>query len=196
MCERCGWCLDGGLLQRYHDEEWGVPVHDDQKHFEYLTLEVMQCGLNWKMMLQKREIFRQCFENFDYNKIAGYDKSRVQEILETDGMIRSPRKINAVIGNARAFQKIIAENGSFDRFLWRFSGNQIMVYPSHQSGLVARNALSDQVSKALKKEGFRFLGSVTVYSYLQSCGVINDHAQSCYRYAQLLKVGQVCRQEE
>ena len=128
MKTRCKWCQDNGVNQKYHDEEWGIPVHDDRKHFEFLMMEVMQCGLNWTMMLNKRDIFRQCFDHFDYEKIIRYDEQKIQEIMETPGMIRSPRKIKAVITNAIAYMEIIKEYGSFDQFLWSYTDGKTMVY--------------------------------------------------------------------
>lgn len=185
--ERCGWCLCNEKMMKYHDEEWGVPLFDDRKQFEFLTLEVMQCGLNWNMMIQKREIFRQCFEDFDYEKIAGYGEADQERILSTDGMIRSPRKIAAVIQNAKSFLKIREEYGTFSQYIWKFSKGKTLLYAGHQKGILpAKNALSDQVSQDLKKRGFRYLGSVTVYSHLQACGIINDHLETCFRYADLI----------
>lgn len=185
MITRCKWCQDNGVNQTYHDKEWGIPVHDDRKHFEYLMMEVMQCGLNWTMMLNKREIFRQCFDHFDYEKIIHYDEKKIQEIMETPGMIRSPRKIKAVITNAMAYLEIIREYGSFDKFLWGYTDGKTMVYKSHQLHQAASNELSDAISKELKKRGFKYLGSITVYSHLQACGIINDHEESCFQYQAL-----------
>lgn len=180
---RCPWCCDNGINQKYHDEEWGIPVHDDRKQFEFLMMEVMQCGLNWTMMLKKREIFKKCFDNFAYEKIALYNEEKVQEILEEPGMIRSRRKIEAIINNARQYIKIIQEFGSFDKYLWGFSDYKTILYGGHKEGkAVARNRLSDVVSRDLKKRGFKYLGSVTVYSHLQACGIINDHVESCFMY--------------
>ena len=182
MKTRCKWCQDNGVNQKYHDEEWGIPVHDDRKHFEFLMMEVTQCGLNWTMMLNKRDIFRQCFDHFDYEKIIRYDEQKIQEIMETPGMIRSPRKIKAVITNAIAYMEIIKEYGSFDQFLWSYTDGKTMVYKSHQQTMIASNDLSDAISKELKKRGFKYLGSITVYSHLQACGMINDHEESCFLY--------------
>lgn len=191
MMTRCKWCQDDGVNQKYHDEEWGVPVHDDRKHFEFLMMEVMQCGLNWTMMLNKRDIFRQCFDNFDYEKIIHYDEKKIQEIMEMPGMIRSPRKIKAVIANAVAYMEIIREYGSFDRFLWAYTDGKTMVYKSHQQCPAASNELSDAISKELKKRGFKYLGSITVYSHLQACGMINDHEESCFMYPVLCEENDV-----
>ena len=195
--ERCGWCLCNEKMIKYHDEEWGVPVHDDRKQFEYLMMEVMQCGLNWNMMLQKREVFRKCFDGFDYKKIAEYDESDIRRILETEGMIRSRRKIEAVIHNARCFQKVREEFGSFSEYLWRFSKGKMILYIGHQKGQIpARNGLSDAVSKDLKKRGFKYLGSVTVYAHLQACGMVNDHVEGCWRYREVMDGIEVVRKRK
>ncbi|MCM1136433.1 MAG: DNA-3-methyladenine glycosylase I [Clostridium sp.] len=186
--QRCGWCCDNGIVQKYHDEEWGVPVHDDRKQFEFLMMEVMQCGLNWTMMLKKREIFKKCFDNFEFAKVALYNEEKILSILEEPGMIRSRRKVEAVIHNARQFLKIIEEFGSFDAYLWAFSGGKMILYRGHKEGMIpAKNRLSDTVSKDLRKRGFKYLGSVTVYAHLQSCGVINDHVEGCFRYKPLIE---------
>ena len=149
--ERCGWCLDGGIMQKYHDEEWGNPLHDDRKHFEYLLMEAMQCGLNWTMMLKKREIFRQCFDDFDYGRIADYTDKDIEKIMGTEGMIKSEGKISAIISNAKCFLKIIEEFGSFDNYIWSFSDHHILIYKKHQQGEgEVRNELSDRLSKDMK----------------------------------------------
>lgn len=184
--KKCSWCQDGGIMEAYHDSEWGTPLHDDKKQFEFLMMEVMQCGLNWTMMMKKREVFRKCFDNFDYEKIANYDEQKIKSIMETPDMIKSIRKINAIITNAAVFLKIIEEFGSFDQFLWNYSNHKTIVYKSHQTEQVASNQLSDQISKELKKRGFKYLGSITVYSHLQACGMINDHVRECFRYQQII----------
>ena len=185
--ERCPWCLGNEKMIRYHDEERGVPVHNDRKQFEFLMMEVMQCGLNWNMMLQKRETFRECFDGFDYQKVAAYTEEDIQRILETEGMIRSRRKIEAVIHNARCFLKVREECGTFSDYLWGFSTGKMILYMGHQKGVIpAKNALSDTVSRDLKKRGFKYLGSVTVYAHLQACGIINDHTEGCFRYREVM----------
>lgn len=184
--DKCNWCKDGGINEEYHDKEWGIPLHDDRKHFEFLMMEVMQCGLNWTMMLKKRETFRKCFDDFDYEKIALYGDADIDRIMETGDMIKSIRKIRAVIDNARAYKKIIDEFGSFDEFLWGYSGYKSIIYENHRMVPVASNDLSDVVSKELKKRGFKYLGSITVYSHLQACGIINDHDIHCFRYRQII----------
>lgn len=192
--ERCPWCMCNEKMIRYHDEEWGVPVHDDQKQFEFLMMEVMQCGLNWNMMIQKREIFRECFDEFDFNKVAEYGEEDIERILNTEGMIRSRRKIEAVIHNAECFRKIREEFGSFSGYIWGFTDGKTYLYTGHQKGQIpARNGLSDRVSRDLKKRGMKYMGSVTVYSHLQACGIINDHMESCFRYPQLLEITDAVR---
>lgn len=185
---RCAWCCDGGLNQNYHDSEWGIPLHDDQKHFEYLMMEVMQCGLSWILMLKKRETFRKCFANFDYHTVAQYGDDDVERILSTEGMIKSRRKVCAIIHNAQCFLRIIEDYGSFDHFIWSFTNNRTHVYLKHQRGeWEAKNDLSDRVSAALKKRGFKYLGSITVFSHLQACGIINDHDPECWMYSNLIQ---------
>lgn len=179
----CKWDTTSELNIRYHDKEWGVPLHDDIGQFEFLMMEVMQCGLNWNMMINKREIFRACFDNFDYNRIAAYTDVDVERIMNTEGMIRSERKIRAVINNARCFQKIREQYGTFDKWLWSFSDNKTILYHKHNDGYIpVSNGLSDRISKELKSRGFKYLGTVTVYSHLQACGMINDHDKNCPCY--------------
>ena len=195
--ERCIWCLCNEKMIRYHDEEWGIPVYDDRKQFEYLMLEVMQCGLNWNMMIQKREIFRECFDNFDFDKIASDKESDVERIMKTEGLIRSERKIRAVISNAKCFQKVREEFGTFSSYLWNYSKGKTILYAGHQKGKIpAKNGLSDKISKDLKKRGFKYLGSVTVYSHLSSCGIINDHVENCFRYKDILENYPVVRKRK
>lgn len=184
--ERCAWCLCNEQMIRYHDEEWGVPLHEDGKQFEFLMMEVMQCGLNWNMMIRKREIFRECFADFDFRQVAAFGEADIQRILETPGMIRSRRKIEAVIHNAKRFQEIREEFGSFSEYLWNYTKGKTIQYMGHQKGkLPSRNGLSDRISIDLKKRGFSYLGSVTVYSHLQACGIINDHTENCFRYGEI-----------
>lgn len=192
MIKRCTWCCDNGINQKYHDEEWGIPLHDDKKHFEYLSMEVMQCGLNWTMMLQKRDIFRKCFSNFDYVQIAEYSEQDIDRILNVEGMIKSRRKIEAIITNAKAYLNIIEEFGSFDQYIWSFSNYESLVYLKHHRGQwEVSNEISDKLSKDLKKRGFKYLGSITVFSHLQACGIINDHSPECYMYDKLIHMGNV-----
>lgn len=179
----CHWANTSEINKHYHDEEWGVPLFDDYRQFEFLMLEVMQCGLNWNLVIKKREIFRKCFDNFDYNKIATYNDTDVVKIMATDGMIKSQRKIVAVIQNARCFQKICTEYGSFCNYLWQYSDYKTILYHKHNSGYIpTSNGLSEKISQDMKKRGFKFLGPVVMYSHLQACGLINDHAENCPRY--------------
>ena len=192
--ERCKWCLCNEKMIKYHDEEWGVPLYDDRGQFEFLMMEVMQCGLNWNMMIQKREIFRACFDGFDYEKVAAYSEADILRILETEGMIRSQRKIEAVIHNAKCFLKVREEFGTFSEYLWGFTEGKSILYMGHQKGgIPAKNALSDLISRDLKKRGFKYLGSVTVYSHLQACGIINDHVEGCFRYQEVMEGSQTVR---
>lgn len=185
---RCPWCLINELETKYHDEEWGVPVHDDIKQFEYLMLEVMQCGLSWDIVLKRREVFRKCFDGFDYDKIAGYTETDIERIMNMDGVIRSRKKIEAIIHNARIVQKIRKEFGSFSQYLWGFTDGKMMLYRGHELGNIPpSNELSDRIAVDLKKRGMKFLGTITIYAHLQASGIINDHLQSCDCYKRLIK---------
>ncbi len=180
----CNWEHTSLLNQKYHDNEWGVPVRDDRKQFEYLMMEVMQCGLSWDLMINKRDIFRKCFDNFNYDKIASYDDTDIKRILNTMGMIKSERKIKAIIGNAKCFQQIRKEFGSFCNYLWAYSDNKTILYDKHNDGYIpVSNGLSDKISRDLKHRGFKYLGPVTIYSHLQACGIINDHDENCPRFS-------------
>ena len=184
----CHWGNTSPTNIKYHDEEWGVPVHDDRRQFEFLMLEVMQCGLNWNMIINKRDIFKKCFDGFDYDKIAAYTDKDVARIMNTSGMIKSPRKIRAVIHNARCFQKVREEYGTFDKYLWGWSDGKTLLYDKHNDGYIpVSNGLSDKISKDLHKRGFKYLGRVVIYSHLQACGIINDHDKDCPRYKYILE---------
>ena len=184
-----GYCDQGYGDQadrHYHDHEWGIPVHDDRQMFEHLTLECLQCGLSWGLMLKKREIFRQCFANFEYDRIAAYGEDDVRRILNTEGMLRSEPKIRAVIGNARCYQKIREEFGSFCSYLWAYTDGKTVLFDGHAEGAVpVSNGLSDRISRDLKKRGFKYVGPITIYSHLQACGIINDHAADCPCYRKI-----------
>ena len=178
----CGWADINERNRIYHDTEWGIPVHDDRKMFEHLMLECMQCGLSWDLMLKKREVFRECFSDFDYDRIADFGEEDIQRILDTKDMIKSPRKVAAIINNARRFQKIREEFGSFCEYIWSYSGNKTILYNGHnkEGGKIpVSNGLSKRISKDLKKRGFKYVGEVAVYSHLQACGIINDHDEGC-----------------
>lgn len=191
----CTWANMNTANQIYHDTEWGIPVHDDRQMFEHLTLECMQCGLSWDLMLKKREIVRRCFENFDY-KVASYDATDVERILNTEGMIRSPRKVRAVINNARCYQKVREEFGSFCKYIWAYSDGKTILYDGHDDGpLPVSNGLSERISKDLKKRGFKYVGAITIYSHLQACGIINDHDKECSCYKRIVREYPTVRME-
>lgn len=175
----CAWCEGHVLLKKYHDEEWGKPIHADSKHFELLLLEAMSCGLSWLLMLKKRELFRACFAHFDYERVAQFGEKDVKRIIETEGMIRSRAKIESMVSNARHFMDIRKEFGSFDVYIWHFTNGQQQIYPENQTMPVVSNELSKKISKDLKKRGFKYLGPVILYSYLQAAGIINDHDIHC-----------------
>jgi len=179
----CNWGNTSSINLKYHNEEWGVPLHDDKKQFEFLMLEVMQCGLSWNTIINKREIFRRCFDDFDYDKIALYTDYDIARIINTPGMIKSPRKISAIIHNAVCFQSIRQEFGTFSQYLWNYSDNKTIIYEHHNDGYIpASNGLSATISQDLRKRGFKYLGPVVIYSHLQACGIINDHDKNCPRY--------------
>lgn len=179
---RCEWATTDPLLQKYHDEEWGIPVHDDREHYMYMLMESMSCGLSWLLMLKKREVFRACFANFNYEKVAGFTSNDVERIMNTENMIWSRRKIEGMIANARAFIKVREEFGTFDNYIWRFSKGETKVYSSHKNKTCVSNALSDKVSSDLKKRGFKYIGTVITYSHLQAIGMIDDHQENCFKY--------------
>ena len=183
---RCFWCSGNELMTKYHDEEFGVPTHEDHKQFEHLMLEVLQCGLNWLYVIKKREIFRKCLDNFDFEKIAIYTEEDVERILKFEGMLKSRRKINAIINNANCFIKVREEFGSFSDYIWKYADNVPIVYKSHdENNLPAQNELSEKIAKDLKSRGFKYVGAVTIYSHLQGVGIINDHFKTCFRYKQI-----------
>ncbi len=180
---RCPWCGTDELYVKYHDEEWGVPVHDEQKHFEFLVLESAQAGLNWLTILRKRENYRKAYDNFDAAKISEYDENKVNELMQNAGIIRNRRKIEASINNAKGFLEIQKEFGSFDNYIWSFVDNKPVInHWKDISEVPATSELSDKVSKDLKKRGFKFLGSTIIYAHLQATGIINDHLTSCFRH--------------
>lgn len=182
----CNWSKGSLLLSEYHDKEWGVPVHDDRKQFEFLMLEAMQCGLSWALILKKRQVFHECFDGFNFDKIARYTEEDIKRIMNTQGMLRAERKIKAVINNARCFLDIRKEFGSFSEYIWGFTEGKTLLYDKHCDGFIpASNGLSDVVAADLKRRGFMYLGSITVYSHLQACGMINDHGKDCPCYQRI-----------
>ena len=183
---KCQWCQDSGLLEHYHDTEWGIPCHSEKLLFEYLMLESMSCGLSWNLMLQKREIFHACFADFDYKKVAEFTEADINAAMEYPGMIKSRRKMEAIISNAKCFMQIQQEFGSFDKYLWDYSEGNTFIYQRHLDGeWLTKNDLSDKIAADLKKRGFKFLGSTLIYSYLQSVGIINDHAPECRMFEKI-----------
>lgn len=180
---RCPWCLKDELYTKYHDEEWGIPVHDDLKHFEFLILETFQAGLSWHTILKKRENFRKAFEGFNVIKVSNYNEKKIESLLQDAGIIRYRLKIESAIANAKAFIAVQKEYGSFDSYIWGFVMNkQIKNNWNSMSELPAKTELSDKLSVDLKKRGFKFVGSTTIYAHLQAIGVVNDHLVSCFRY--------------
>ena len=180
--KRCGWCLSSDLYKEYHDKEWGVPVYDDQKLFEFLILETFQAGLSWITILNKRENFRKAFDNFDYQKIVNYSEEKIQELLLDTGIIRNKLKVYSAVTNAQNFIKVQEEFGSFSKYIWNFTGGK-PIDNKRQSlkEVPATSPLSDEISKDLKKRGFKFVGSTVVYAHMQATGMVNDHVAACWR---------------
>lgn len=179
---RCPWCGDDELYVKYHDEEWGVPVHDDRKHFEFLVLESAQAGLSWITILRKRENYRLAYDDFDPVKVAKYGIEKIEELMNNSGIVRNRKKIEASINNAQRFLEIVDEFGSFDKYIWSFVDNKPIINSWLDiSEMPAKTELSDEVSKDLKKRGFKFLGSTIIYSHLQATGLIDDHLISCFK---------------
>ena len=182
---RCAWARDA-LSIDYHDREWGVPLHDDQRLFEFLILEGAQAGLSWSTILRKRPAYRAAFHHFDPRKVARYDDRKIAALLENPGIVRNRLKINAAVRNAKAFLAVQKEFGSFDKYVWQFVGGQPRQNRRRRTGDVpARTAESDAMSKDLGQRGFTFVGSTICYAFMQAVGMVNDHAVSCFRYAEL-----------
>jgi DNA-3-methyladenine glycosylase I len=180
--KRCGWCLSSDLYKEYHDNEWGVPVYDDQKLFEFLILETFQAGLSWITILKKRENFRTAFDHFDYKKVANYPEEKIQELLLDAGIIRNQLKIRAAVSNAVAFMRVQEEFGSFSKYIWGFTdGKPIDNNRKSLKEVPATSPLSDAISKDLKKREFKFVGSTVVYAHMQATGIVNDHVEDCWR---------------
>ncbi len=180
---KCGWCVGDELYEKYHDEEWGVPLRDDDALFEFLILETFQAGLSWITVLRKRENFREAFDGFDYKKIAIYNDAKQEELLTNKGIIRNKLKIKATITNAQAFMKIQDEFGSFSTYIWKFVDDTPIVNKlKNYKDAPGNTALSDVISKDLKKRGFKFVGSTVIYAQMQATGMVNDHEVGCFRY--------------
>lgn len=186
MSDRCAWATNHPLLETYHDEEWGVPVHDDRKHFEFMVLDLFQAGLSWLTVLKKREGFRSAFDSFDYERIARYGEGEIERLLQNADIIRNRLKINATISNAAQFIGVRNEFGSFDAYIWQFTGNRTLQHHRKDlSDLPVSTRESDLMSRDLRKRGFKFVGSTICYSYMQAAGMVNDHLESCRRHREL-----------
>jgi DNA-3-methyladenine glycosylase I len=186
---RCPWCLGFDQYVNYHDEEWGGPVYDDKIHFEFLVLESAQAGLSWATILKKREGYRNAFADFDYKVVADFPDSYVEELLQDPGIIRNKLKIKAAINNAQRFMEIQKEFGSFSKYIWSFVGGKpIQNKLQSMKDASATSAESDRLAKDLKKRGFKFLGSTTIYAHMQATGLVNDHLVDCFRHSEVKKL--------
>ena len=184
---RCEWANTSPLYQQYHDEEWGVPTHDDKSLFEFLILEGAQAGLSWETILKKRDGYREAFDQFDAEKIALYSESKIEELLQNPKIIRNRLKVNSTVLNANLFLDVQKEFGSFDKYIWQFTqGKTIHNSYKKMKDLQPNTAESDAMSQDLKKRGFKFIGTTICYAYMQSMGMVNDHVISCFRYKELL----------
>ncbi len=183
---RCPWPANDPMYIKYHDKEWGVPIHSDKKLFEFLLLEGFQAGLSWRTILLKRKNFRKAFDNFDFNKVAKYDKRKINSLMKDAGIIRNRLKINSAVINAKAFLEVRKEFGTFDKYIWGFVNSKpIKNKFKFLRELPARTELSDLISKDLKQRGFNFVGSTIVYAHMQATGMVNDHLTTCFRYKEL-----------
>ncbi|MDO7170966.1 DNA-3-methyladenine glycosylase I [Mariniflexile sp. AS56] len=183
---KCGWCVGDTLYEAYHDQEWGVPVYDDATLFEFLILETFQAGLSWITILRKRENFRAAFDDFNYKKIATYKQTKIDALLQDAGIVRNKLKVQSAITNAQLFMKIQEEFGSFSTYIWNFVDgkpikNKVKIYKEAPP----TTAISDALSKDLKKRGFKFVGSTVIYAFMQATGMVNDHEMACYRYEEV-----------
>ncbi len=181
--ERCGWCVSDPIYIKYHDEEWGVPVHDDQKHFEFLILEGAQAGLSWLTILKRREGYRKAFCHFDVNKVARLKQKDIEKLIKNEQIIRNRLKIESTVSNAKAFLEVQEEFGSFDQYCWSFvDGKPIINKRKSLKDIPPTSKESDAWSKDLKQRGFKFVGSTIIYAHMQAVGMVNDHLISCFRY--------------
>ncbi|NLW55803.1 MAG: DNA-3-methyladenine glycosylase I [Firmicutes bacterium] len=193
---RCSWCLGDELYMKYHDQEWGVPVFDDRKHFEFLVLEAAQAGLSWLTILKKRENYREAYADFAPEVVAGFSEREIDVLLKNQGIIRNERKIRASIHNARCFLEVQAEFGSFSDYLWRFVDHRPVVNNwQSEKEIPAQTALSVAIAQDLKKRGFQFVGPIIIYAHLQATGLVNDHISACFRHRQIrdLNLSQIQR---
>jgi DNA-3-methyladenine glycosylase I len=187
---RCGWSTNTQLMIDYHDREWGVPVHDDRKLFEFLILDAAQAGLSWSTILNKREGYRAAFDDFDAARIAGYDEAKVRELLANPGIVRNRLKIRGTIQNARSFLEVQSAFGSFDRYIWQFVGGATRHNVWNTLGEIpAHTGESDGMSKDLKQRGFTFVGTTICYAFMQAAGMVNDHTVDCFRYPEIRAMG-------
>jgi DNA-3-methyladenine glycosylase I len=188
MMKRCAWAGEDPLYIAYHDSEWGVPVHDDLKHFEFLVLESAQAGLSWLTILRRRENYRKAYSDFDPRVVAKYKEDEIARLLEDPGIIRNRKKIEASINNAARFLEIQEEHGSFDSYIWRFTGGKPVVKRQKTvSQIPAKTRLSEKISNDLKSRGFKFIGPTIIYAHLQAVGLVNDHITSCFRYSEIIE---------
>ncbi len=187
--DRCAWPGNDPLMIRYHDEEWGVPLHDDRKLFEFMVLDAFQAGLSWSIILKKRENFREALSNFQPELIARYDENKIQNLLQNPGIIRNRLKLKATVANAQQFLKIQKEFGDFDRYIWQFTAGKTKVNRWEKSEDIPASTMeSDAMSRNLKKRGFKFVGSTICYAFMQAAGMVNDHLASCFRYKELIDI--------
>lgn len=186
--KRCSWPADDSLMIQYHDEEWGTPVHDDEKLFEFLVLDAFQAGLSWRTILYKRENFRKAFDGFDAKKIVRYKEKKITQLMNDAGIIRNRLKINGTVENAKRFLEVQKEFGSFDQYIWQFTGHKtIKNKRKADDPPVATSPESDAMSKDLRKRGFKFVGSTICYAFMQAAGMVNDHAVACFRYKECMQ---------
>ena len=184
---RCGWCLSDQIYIDYHDKEWGVPVYDDQKHFEFLTLESAQAGLSWLTILKRRDGYRRLYDNFNPHTVASYNEKQISIMLNDTGIIRNRLKIESSINNAGKFLDIVEKHGSFSNYFWSFThGEQIINHWNELKEIPPLTQLSDRISKDLKSRGFKFVGSTTIYAHLQAAGIVNDHLVACFRHREVI----------
>ncbi len=189
MAERCAWAVRENMWA-YHDTEWGVPVHDDAKHFEFLILEGAQAGLSWSTILDKREGYRRAFADFDAEKVARFTPARIEKVLLDPGIVRNRQKVTAAVSNAKAFLELQAEKGSFDRFIWSFvDGKPVVNRWETSKQIPATSKQSDALAAELKKRGFKFAGSTIMYAHMQACGLVNDHLVGCWRWRDVQATG-------
>lgn len=187
--QRCSWCKNDELYTKYHDEEWGVPVFDDKKQFEFLVLESAQAGLSWITILRKRENYRIAYNNFNPVSVANFNEEKIEELIKYDGIIKNEKKIRASVNNAQKFIEIQKEFGSFSNYIWKFVDfKPVINFWNTESEIPAKTKLSERVSEDLKKRGFKFLGPVILYSHLQATGLINDHIVNCFRYEEIKRM--------